>query len=381
MTAEEASELAPHELSSLFPVMASDELESFKEDIGANGIRKPIVLHEGKILDGRHRRNVGVELGLSIPYLVYDGRCGSPWEFVRSENAGPRRSLSKSQYAMIAAQVYSVVTLSKGDLTSTIYGDLSLYSGMNGTQFRNAVGVNHQYFNLAMQLLQPTNDSGIKSLKDKLVSQVIDGRLSLEKAISQVPTIQQESSSAEEDIEPEDDVFDVQTKGPASQPDDDDDLDGFDEEEDTVVQSQPPAPEKVSSIDVKPRERILTWSVKHEPKVALSTRRSPTTPPYLTPSGQKIPESGVRAKDIQAMFASEQTYHDFASAASSLYDKVKKHLDNNPFLQQPCDALYDVIGLLTGAIPYSICPSCDGDGCDECHHRGWVGFGYGQKID
>jgi hypothetical protein len=44
-----------HELSKLLPMMEESDLGELAADISLNGLRAPITLFEGKILDGRNR--------------------------------------------------------------------------------------------------------------------------------------------------------------------------------------------------------------------------------------------------------------------------------------------------------------------------------------
>lgn len=46
-----------HPIANLFPLMTGDEYLALVEDIRANGLLEPVVLYEGKILDGRNRYN------------------------------------------------------------------------------------------------------------------------------------------------------------------------------------------------------------------------------------------------------------------------------------------------------------------------------------
>ena len=48
-------QLEYHELSSLFPLITGDDFALMVKDIEANGQREPIILFDGKILDGRNR--------------------------------------------------------------------------------------------------------------------------------------------------------------------------------------------------------------------------------------------------------------------------------------------------------------------------------------
>ena len=49
------SELKYRRISNLFPLMSGDQFQELVEDVKANGLRTPIVLFEGEILDGRNR--------------------------------------------------------------------------------------------------------------------------------------------------------------------------------------------------------------------------------------------------------------------------------------------------------------------------------------
>ena len=44
-----------HELANLFPLMDESQYSDLVADIKENGLVESIVLHEGKILDGRNR--------------------------------------------------------------------------------------------------------------------------------------------------------------------------------------------------------------------------------------------------------------------------------------------------------------------------------------
>lgn len=93
-----------HPYADIFPMMSDEEYAALEIDIMANGLREPIWLYEGKILDGRNRYKAILELGLamSAPRIFEDCFLGSdPLAFVVSLNL-KRRHLTSSQKAFIA---------------------------------------------------------------------------------------------------------------------------------------------------------------------------------------------------------------------------------------------------------------------------------------
>ena len=97
-----ADALLPHEAAGLIPAMSDDEYQSLKADIAEHGQREPLVVHENQILDGRHRYQACMELGLEPRTKSWDGR-GSAVTFVISQNLH-RRHLTASQRAAVAVQ-------------------------------------------------------------------------------------------------------------------------------------------------------------------------------------------------------------------------------------------------------------------------------------
>jgi hypothetical protein len=102
--------LQAHPLADLFPLLEGEAFEELVDDIiQARGVREPIVLHDGKILDGRNRYRAAAVAGVACPMRTYDG--DDPLAYVISLNLH-RRHLSESQRAMVAAKL---ATLRVGD--------------------------------------------------------------------------------------------------------------------------------------------------------------------------------------------------------------------------------------------------------------------------
>jgi N6-adenosine-specific RNA methylase IME4 len=97
-------ELLAHEIASVFPLLAGDDFEALKADIADHGIRVPIWLFEGKILDGRNRYRAARELGFGeIIANEFVGESQDALAFAWSLNR-ERRHLSASQTAIVDAE-------------------------------------------------------------------------------------------------------------------------------------------------------------------------------------------------------------------------------------------------------------------------------------
>lgn len=89
-------ELKQHPLSAAFPAMNADDFAALMEDIKANGQREPVMVHEGMVLDGWHRYQACVQLGIKPQQFTFSG--ADPVAFVLSQNLH-RRHLTPSQRA------------------------------------------------------------------------------------------------------------------------------------------------------------------------------------------------------------------------------------------------------------------------------------------
>ena len=97
-----AHEYELHELCKLFPQMPEEQFNSLLESIRDHGLLTPIMLHEGKILDGRHRYKACINLGIEPSFEEYEGE--DALGYVIALNLS-RRHLDESQRAMIGARI------------------------------------------------------------------------------------------------------------------------------------------------------------------------------------------------------------------------------------------------------------------------------------
>lgn len=106
----EAADFRAHPAADLFPMMRDDELAELAIDIAENGLREPIALFNGMILDGRNRLRACRVAQVEPAFETLPDDL-DPIAYVVSRNLR-RRHLSESQRAMIAAKV---ATMRRGD--------------------------------------------------------------------------------------------------------------------------------------------------------------------------------------------------------------------------------------------------------------------------
>jgi len=94
-----------HPIAELLPELDEDQLGALADDIEVNGQLEPVVLWDGKVIDGRNRvracERVGVEIKTRDMEFADDGEAA---RFVLSKNVR-RRHLDSGQRAMVAAEL------------------------------------------------------------------------------------------------------------------------------------------------------------------------------------------------------------------------------------------------------------------------------------
>jgi ParB-like chromosome segregation protein Spo0J len=88
----------PHPICLLMPPADEDELQNLTDDIRAHGLLDPIVLFEGRILDGRNRAAACESAGVAPRYVEFEGPREEALMFVVSHNL-KRRHLTKQAIA------------------------------------------------------------------------------------------------------------------------------------------------------------------------------------------------------------------------------------------------------------------------------------------
>lgn len=93
--------LEAHPYAEILPPMAEAEYQALKSDIASNGLREPIILFEGKILDGRHRHRACQELQIRPQFMNLSGN--DPLAYIYSKAL--HRNMTDTQKACAAVRI------------------------------------------------------------------------------------------------------------------------------------------------------------------------------------------------------------------------------------------------------------------------------------
>jgi hypothetical protein len=99
-----------HPAAELFPLMEGEDFDALVADIKANGLHEPVVLLDGKILDGRNRYRACGAAGVVCRVFEHKADCGhvaDPVAYVVSRNLH-RRHLTAEQKRELIAKVIAM---------------------------------------------------------------------------------------------------------------------------------------------------------------------------------------------------------------------------------------------------------------------------------
>jgi ParB-like chromosome segregation protein Spo0J len=101
-----SDELTFHPIAGIFPLMEGEEFDALVADIKAHGLREPIMLFRGKILDGRNRYRACIAAGVKIdPHLqrnMMPSGGTDPLAYVISANIHRRHLTAEQKRELIA---------------------------------------------------------------------------------------------------------------------------------------------------------------------------------------------------------------------------------------------------------------------------------------
>lgn len=110
---EEKRNLTVHPFARLIPLIGIGDLDRLTDDIRDRGVIEPLIMFEGKVLDGRNRLAVAAVTGSPVRLKNFDGTRDEARAFVWSANAA-RRHLTIPQIAL-AAERFGFVAQAKAE--------------------------------------------------------------------------------------------------------------------------------------------------------------------------------------------------------------------------------------------------------------------------
>jgi len=106
-----------HPAATLMPALSDGEYHALCDDIEKHGVRRPIAIWRGLLLDGRHRVRACTELGITAPEIHLADDL-DPFAYVLSVHI--QRALTTSQRAIIAADSVRMQRAGGGEHLPTV---------------------------------------------------------------------------------------------------------------------------------------------------------------------------------------------------------------------------------------------------------------------
>ncbi|QDU29449.1 Modification methylase RsrI [Anatilimnocola aggregata] len=187
-----------HPAANIFPIANGPELDKLAADIKANGQHHPIVLHEGKILDGRRRYLACLKAEIEPKFLAWDGK-GSPLDYVISTNVH-RRHLSSSQRAIVALRMLPLLAEEAKERQRQSNG-----RGKKGAQ--KCAGTKGKAASIAAKLVGccprlVEQAKSIQASRPKLIEQVESGAVTISHAVAALQSVDQsEAQEGPQDLQ------------------------------------------------------------------------------------------------------------------------------------------------------------------------------------
>lgn len=139
-----------HAAASIFPLMSEEELGVLAESIKQIGLQNPIVMLNGKVLDGRNRALACEMAGVSPTFTEWTG-SGSPLSYVISQNLH-RRDLTRGQKAFVALEAEKLLAKENPPGRPKNGGNISTIKGKSRDIAAGFVGVSGRYVQAAKKI-------------------------------------------------------------------------------------------------------------------------------------------------------------------------------------------------------------------------------------
>lgn len=104
------SDIQYHPLANILPLIEGVRFNDLVDSVRANGLRHPVILHEGMILDGRNRYRACLAAQVPVRFESFAGK--DPIAFVLDENVH-RRHLDEGQRSAAAAELCANLHISQ----------------------------------------------------------------------------------------------------------------------------------------------------------------------------------------------------------------------------------------------------------------------------
>ena len=164
---------AIHPLVEVFQPYDAGRYETLRDSIkGYGGLRQPITIWRGAVIDGRHRYKACVELELE-PWVVELNEYADPLDAVVNLN-GVRRQMTTAQRALAAARIADM--RHGGDRRSDGFQDANLHLENTYTQERAAKALGVSTRGVA------SGRAVLESGEDDVIAEIDAGNLSINKA-------------------------------------------------------------------------------------------------------------------------------------------------------------------------------------------------------
>jgi len=182
--------LKPHEFANIFPLMNSKEYNELKKDIKENGLLEPIVLFEGKILDGRNRYNACTDVGIEPRNKEYKGK--DALQYIMSTNL-KRRHLTDSQKAIVGVRYkkYYSKFAKERQIQSNVEPVPQEIQARARDKAGEVVGVSGRYIDIAEEVIRDKPEMEKKIMKGEIKLKTAHREINLENQKKEIESIKE----------------------------------------------------------------------------------------------------------------------------------------------------------------------------------------------